>query len=227
MKIACVLPAYNEEPRIGGVIKGIIKEKYIDQIIVVDDCSDDNTYGLVKKMSRNRKIRVYRHIINRGAGAATYTGIQAAIKAGAGIIVTIDSDGQHRPEDIKRLVAPIERNEADVVIGSRFLDPEREMPLKKSFGNRFLNMMTMLLFGMKSTDTQSGFKAFSRDAAERINVTINDYGFCSEIIGEISRNKLRMKEIPIKSIYLNNKQGTRVRDGIKIAIDLVISKMMR
>ncbi len=220
-KVIAVIPAYNEEKSIAGVV--LNTKKYVDKVLVIDDGSTDNTY----ENSKNVGAIVIKQIINRGAGAATWTGIQAALKIEADIIVTIDADGQHLPSDIPRLIKPILENEADVVIGSRFKENMAGAPFIKKIGNILLNKITFLFYGINIMDTQSGFKALTRESASLINISIDRYGFCSEIIGEIRKNNLRFVEISVPAIYLDKIKGTTTYDGIKILFDLVLRGISR
>lgn len=195
-KIFILIPAFNEGTVIQDVIKGIKKEGF-DNIIVADDGSNDNTYQKAKEIEG---ITVLRHKINRGKGAATKTGIEAAKLLGADIIVTIDGDGQHDPEDIKNLINPIIKENFDVVLGTRLRNPDG-MPLHKRIHNWIANLITWYLFGLWVTDSQSGFRAYSRKAAELINTKADRYDYDSEVIREIYIYKLKFKEIPIKVRY--------------------------
>lgn len=216
-----VIPAFNEEKTITRVIKGL-KLNGWQNIIVVNDGSVDRTAMLAKKQG----VIVLNHLINRGLGAALNTGIHAALKFGADIIVTFDADLQHRPEDVERLINPILNNKADVVIGSRFLNKQdlKDMPLAKRIGNMGLTIITFLLFGAITTDSQSGLRAFSRKAAEKIEIKTNRMEVSSEIIAEITRKKLKKLEIPIKAIYL--RKGQSVLDGFKILGKLLLKRLM-
>lgn len=219
MKVIAVIPAYNESKTIAEVVKKASKSA--DSIVVVDDGSFDGTKDSVLGLGI-RNVHLYCHSINRGVGAATSTGIKAALGLGADIVVMLDSDGQHRPEDIPRITGPIRKGEADVVIGSRFLR-KADIPMVKRIGNKSLNLITKILYGLRCTDTQSGYKAFSRHAASAIDIKVDRYGVCSEIIGEIKKRKLRVMEVPIDAINIE-KKGTTVMDGIEIAIDLVLRR---
>jgi glycosyltransferase involved in cell wall biosynthesis len=202
MKIFIVIPAYNEATVIQGVIKEIGKEGY-ENIIIVDDGSRDQTYKKAKEIS---EVTVLRHKINRGKGAATKTGIEAAKLLGADIIVTMDGDGQHDPKDIKNLANPIIENSFDVVLGSRLKNPEG-MPLYKRLHNHIANIITWYLFGLWVTDSQSGFRAYSRKAADLINTKADRYDYDSEVIKEIYIYKLKFKEVPIEVRYTEYSKG--------------------
>ncbi|RMF55959.1 glycosyltransferase family 2 protein [Candidatus Woesearchaeota archaeon] len=222
-KIFIVIPAYNEEKSVGKVIKCLQKKGYYN-IIVVDDGSKDRTFEIASKAGAI----TLRHIINRGLGGALGTGIKAALMEGADIIVTFDADGQHDVNDIKKGVDIIEKNEADVVIGSRLLNP-KGMPLIRRIGNWGFNVITWLLFGVWSTDSQSGLRFFSRKAAEKIRIRMNRMEASSEIIKEIGRNRLRMKEVPIKAIYTDYSmsRGQSSWNAFRILFKLIIRKIMR
>ncbi|MBI2129652.1 glycosyltransferase family 2 protein [Candidatus Woesearchaeota archaeon] len=221
--VVIVIPAYNEEAKIGNVISDLIRNGHED-IIVVDDGSQDNTY----KIAKSRKVDVYKHVINRGLGGALGTGIKAAIMKNAGIIVTFDADGQHAASDIKRLIKPILDGKADVVIGSRLIKPDG-MPFIRKVGNWGMNFITYIMFGVWTTDSQSGLRAFSRKAAEKISIKGNRMEVSSEMISEIGRRNLRFKEVPIKAIYTDYslKKGQSNLNAFKILLKLVVRKLMR
>lgn len=221
-KVFIVVPAYNEEKTIAGVLKGLKNAGFRD-IVVVDDGSIDKTYNLAKKES----VMLYRHVLNRGLGGALGTGIKAALANNADIIVTFDSDGQHNPLDIKNVIKPITKKKADVVIGSRLLEP-KGMPWYRVVGNKIGNLVTFVLFRVKVSDSQSGLRAFSRKAAEKIEIKTNRMEVSSEIIAEIKKKKLKLKEVPINVIYtkysLSKGQGFFV--GLKTLFKLILRKIM-
>ena len=195
MKTYIILPAYNEEKVIKEVITDIQKQGY-SNIIVVNDGSSDNTYQEAKSTG----IITLSHPINRGKGAATQTGIDAAKLLNADIIVTMDSDGQHNPKDIKKLIQPILNDKADVVIGSRMLNT-KGMPKSRIIMNKIANIVTYIFFGILVSDSQSGFRAYNRKAYTSVYTYMDRYEFESEMLGQIKNAKLRIKEVPIKVIY--------------------------
>ena len=201
-KIFIVIPAYNEEQVIQDVISEVGNAGY-KNIIVVDDGSCDATR---QKAAAIDGAFVLRHKINRGKGAATKTGIEAAKLLGADIIVTMDGDGQHAPEDIRPLITPIIEEQCDVVLGTRLLDPQG-MPGYKIIQNKIGNLITWFLFGLYVTDSQSGFRAYSHHAAETINTRGDRYEYDSEVLREIYRYKLKFKEVPIKVRYTEYSLG--------------------
>jgi len=215
-----VVPAFNEEKTIGVVIKGLKKHGWRN-IIVIDDGSTDKT----GEIAREQGVIVLRHVINRGLGAALGTGINAALLLGAEYIVTFDADNQHFPEDIERIVEPLIDNKADIVVGSRFKKKEsrRNVPLKYRIGNLGLNIITFLLFGKWSTDTQSGLRGFTRRAASMITIRTNRMSVSSEIIAEAKRKKLRIIEVPINIRYPHQRQG--FISGLRIISRLLLRRI--
>lgn len=222
-KIFIVLPARNEAQQIGEVILEIKKEGF-ENIVVVDDGSMDKT----AEVAENSGAKVVRHIINRGAGAATFTGIKAALELDAGVIVTMDADGQHASEDIQNLVKPILNKEVDVVLGSRLID-KKGMPMIRRLFNFAGNFVTWILFGMWVSDSQSGFKAFSKQAAEKIEIKTNGYEFCSEVIREIRAKKFSYTEISIQTKYTeySMQKGQSFANGVRTFMKLVLRSFMQ
>lgn len=203
-----VIPAYNEERVIQNVLNEVKSAGY-ENIIIVDDGSKDNTYLKAKKIP---KITVLRHKINRGKGGATKTGIEAAKLLGADIIVTMDGDGQHDPNDVQSLILPILEQSCEVVLGTRLANPEG-MPWYKIFHNKIANVITWYLFGLWVTDSQSGFRAYSRHAAEVINTRGDRYEYDSEVLREIYIYKLKFKEVSIKVRYTEYSMGKIQKQG--------------
>jgi UDP-N-acetylglucosamine---dolichyl-phosphate N-acetylglucosaminyltransferase len=207
--IHIVVPAYNEEQVIGDVIREIrAAGEYT--IIVVDDGSRDATYRQAKDIGEN--VVALRHKINRGKGAATKTGLVAAKRLGAEIVVTMDGDGQHDPTDIEALVAPIQSGQCDVVLGCR---PKvwGEMPFIKIVANKIGNVVTWLFYGIHVSDSQSGFRAYSRFAATIIDTKADKYEYDSKVIREINNNRLRFVEVPIKVRYTEYSMGKPQKQG--------------
>lgn len=213
-KIFVVIPAFNEELVIQDVLIGLKNEGFND-IIVVDDGSEDNT---LENAHQIEGVTAIRHKMNRGKGAATKTGIEAAKLLGADIIVTMDGDGQHDPDDINNLTRPIISGKFDVVLGSRLKNPNG-MPHYKRIQNRLANVFTWYLFGLWVSDSQSGFRAYSRKAADLINTRTDRYEYDSEVIREIYVAKLKFKEVPISVKYTsyskNKKEKQNTYNGFK------------
>lgn len=224
--IAVVVPAKNEAAVLRQVLSRIPRQ--IDGtdliLIVVDDGSSDDTAVI----ARDCGAHVLHHLTNLGVGAATRTGLSAALALDAGIIVTMDADGQHDPAEIGRLVRCLIEGPFDVVIGSRLLT-HKGMPLSRFAANLLLNAVTFVVYRKIVSDSQSGFKAFSRAAAEKLELRSCGYEICSEIVGEIYRKQLRYKSLPVKAVYTHYSQakGQHFLNGINLLLELFIRLVRR
>ncbi|OQA03082.1 MAG: Undecaprenyl-phosphate mannosyltransferase [bacterium ADurb.Bin400] len=223
MKLAIVIPAYNEEKTVGSVIDSLPKAikgiRKID-VIVVNDGSNDDTLEEIKNYPQ---VTVLSHLINRGLGAALGTGFKYAIRHNADIIVSFDADGQHDPKDIEKIIKPILNNKSEAVIGSRLMKP-KGMPWYRVVGNLGLNLATLVLFGIWTTDSQSGLRAFSRNALQKIDIRSDRMEVSSEIVREISRKKIKFTEVPVSVIYSDYSlaKGQRNINGINIILKMFL-----
>jgi glycosyltransferase involved in cell wall biosynthesis len=224
MKVVIIIPAYNEEKNIKSIINACQLLGY-SHIVVVDDGSTDNTAAI----AREAGAVVVSHILNRGAGAATQTGLQAARLLNADVAVTIDADEQHKPQDIKSLINVLVAEKSDVVIGSRFMNHENRVPLVRRLFNRIANIVTYFLSGIMLTDSQSGLKAFSRKALETINISSSGFEFSSEIIRETDHYKLSITEVPVSVVYTpySLSKGQNLSTGLATVFRLIIRTLMR
>jgi glycosyltransferase involved in cell wall biosynthesis len=218
--VLIILPAYNESVVISSVISDIIKEGF-NNILVVDDCSSDNTFSIAEQAGAI----VLKHPINRGAGAATATGIEYAKRNNFEKIILMDSDGQHSSKDIKKLLVELEN--FDVVIGSRMIGNLDSMPVQRKLANKVGSLVTLFFFGKFVHDSQSGFKAFNRRAIDCIKITFDRYEFCSEIVGEISNHSLTVKEVPIKILYSEHSMGKGHGQSIGNGFKMILKFLMR
>jgi len=221
MKVIAVIPAYNEAARIGAVLARV--RPLVDELIVVDDGSADDTFAAVK----GEGIVALRHAINRGQGAALKTGTLAALERGADVVVHLDADGQHDPETISLLVTPIGRGEADVAFGSRFLGVEAVgMPLSRRALLEAARLFSAFALGISRsvTDPQSGFRAMSAKAAKEIDFTQDRMAHCSEILRLVSRSSLRVCEVPTRVRYTSETlaKGNKATDAFHIVWQLFI-----
>lgn len=210
LAVYIVIPAYNEATIIQSVIAEIRGAGY-ENIVIVDDGSSDNTFEKAQEISG---ITVLRHKINRGKGAATKTGVEASKLLGADIIVTMDGDGQHNPADIVRLIEPIQQSQFDVVLGTRLRNPQG-MPWYKICANHIGNAVTWFFYGLWVSDSQSGFRAYSRHASELINTKTDRYEYDSEVIREIYMYKLKYTEVPIEVRYTAYSMGKIQKQGFQ------------
>jgi UDP-N-acetylglucosamine---dolichyl-phosphate N-acetylglucosaminyltransferase len=222
-RVAIVIPAYNEEQTILEVIRSL-KQHGFTTLIVVDDGSSDRT----GELACQEGVILLRHVLNRGLGGALGTGITAALRLGAEAVVTFDADGQHDPDDIARLLEPIAKGEADVVIGSRMLEPTG-MPYPRRLANWTANIVTYLLFRGWTTDSQSGLRAFSSQAAARIQIMTSGMEVSSEIIGETVKKRLKRTEVPVQAIYTDYSlsKGQNFTVGLQTLRKLVLAKARR
>ncbi len=220
MKLFIVIPAYNEEQNISSVLENLKKEFPEAEIVVVDDCSADKT-----REKAAEKAIVLRHLINLGQGAALQTGTEYALQQGADYIAHFDADGQHRPQDLKKMVNFLEQGEVDVVLGSRFLGQgKEEIPwTKKVFILQPARFLNFFLTGLLLTDAHNGLRVLSRRAAEKISITQERMAHNTEIIAQIKKNRLKYKEMPIKVIYQD--YGQNFLDGLRILKDLFWRKI--
>ena len=210
MSLLIGLPAYNEEPVIHDVVKRL-KNRGYDNVLVVDDCSVDDT----KEEAEKAGAKVIQHDENKGAGGATKTILNHARQEGYDHLVLMDSDGQHDPRDIKKLEDY--KDEYDFVLGVRDLS-NPEVPIRRKIANRFGNFITWLYFGNWVSDSQSGFKLLNKKAIQKVTITFDGYEFCSELLGEVKKHDLRLKEVPIRVIYTDHSQqkGQSIMKGFKM-----------
>ena len=173
--IIAAMPAHNEEGTIAKVVLGA--KKHVDKVVVVDDGSTDSTAELAEALGA----LVVRHEENRGYGDAIRTCFETAKELDADIMVTLDSDGQHDPSFIPDFITAMKNNKADIVIGSRFLAKNETIPKYRIVGMKVLNLFTRL-HGIKTTDSQSGYRAYGRRAIEGIKIRNPDMGAGSEIL---------------------------------------------
>jgi glycosyltransferase involved in cell wall biosynthesis len=226
VKTVVVIPAYNEEKTIAEVVSGV--REVVPHVFVIDDGSSDSTGAEAKRAGAE----VITHAINRGQGAALATGLEAAAAAAADVIVTFDADGQMDPADIPRLVSSVVSGEHDVVLGSRFLTDNGQwttdngqMPILRRILLKTALAFTRLTTGLRLTDTHNGLRAFSRPAAEKLDLECDRMAHASEILEKISANGLAYAEIPVTIRYTeySKAKGQKLSGALKILRDLVIS----
>jgi len=190
--IAAVIPAYNEEKTIIEVIERT--KKFVDHIVVVDDCSDDCTFDEANKSGAE----IVKHKKNKGKTAALKTGFKRTMEYD--VVVILDGDLQHLPEEIPNLIAGIEDG-ADICIGSRFLSDSSCMPFTNRISNKIASALLTILSGRKVTDPQSGFRAIKREALEKLKLPADGYAVENIMILEAAKKGFKILEIPISCIY--------------------------
>lgn len=213
MKTALVIPAYNEEKHITDVVDAA--HPHVDLVIVVDDGSKDATYSILQAYTKNHpSVITLKHPANLGKGAALKTGYEAAMRMGASCLVTIDADGQHPPELIPAFTDPIIAGDVDAVFAYRQHDAP--MPAVRKAGNAAINVCTRWLFHMQLSDVWCGFRAFSTDAYKDIQWVAPDYSGEIELVLKMGRKKIRYKEHPIPTIYIDAAKGVDIMHGLKL-----------
>jgi len=219
--ILVVVPAYNEEKRIGRVLRGLFEHGY-KNILVVDDCSLDNTVNIALRAGA----KVLSHKINRGQGASLETGNVYARQNGYDIVVHFDGDDQMNPEDIKMAIDKIENGGYDIVLGSRFLDGRSKIPFPKKFlilpVSRWINFV---FTHVKLTDVHNGFRVLNKKALDSIRITQDQMAHNTEIVRQIKKNDLKFVEIPVEINYHHFGQG--VEGGVQILKDLLLDRISK
>jgi len=195
LKITIGIPAYNEEKNIASIITKL--KKITDSIIVCDDGSSDTTSDI----SKNLGAIVITHKKNMGYGVAINSIFQKAKELNSDLLVTFDADGQHRVEDIEKVVEPIKNNTADLVIGSRFLDKKSNVPNYRKIGIKVITKITNVSIKKKLTDSQSGFRAYNKQVLSQISPSDIGMGISTEILIKSSSKGLRIMEVPVTILY--------------------------
>ncbi len=223
MKIIVVIPAYNESLSVAAVVATV--KPFVGEVVVVDDGSSDNTAGL----ARSAGAWVLQHLVNLGYGAALISGSDEAAARGADIIVHFDADGQFEPAQISAVTAPIVKNQAEVVFGSRFLGEAVNINWLRFITLKLAIYFTWFLSGIKLSDAHNGFRAVSRGAWQKMKLHQSRMAFSSEIVDEVARQKLRYQEVPVKVRYTaysraHSQQGRW--PALKIIKDIFWSKFL-
>ena len=213
------IPAYNEENAVGSTVLGV--KRYADDVVVVDDGSTDRTPEIVAQAD----VTLLQHERNRGKGAAIRTLFEHAQDLDCDALVLLDADGQHDPADVPALAKPVVEDEADMVIGSRYLAPEDrdETPVYRRVGQVVLDYCTAQVTGANLTDSQSGFRALSPEALSELSITTDGMGVESEMIDSATNQGLTIDERAIDARYENLEGQTYnpVKHGLTVMLFLV------
>jgi len=217
-----VIAAYQEQTMVARVVEEV--RELFPNVIVVDDGSKDQTADRARKAGA----RVLRHAINRGQGAALQTGIAYALRCGADVVVTFDADGQHDANDLPHLVEPIASGRADFALGSRFM---RGRPAGVPLARRALltcaRAFTRWTSGLQLSDTHNGLRAFSRQAASRLDLQLDRMAHASELIDNVRRSGLPYEEVPVRVRYTeySRAKGQKARDAFRVLADYVLGRI--
>jgi len=218
-----IVPAYNEAARIARTLQALLP--HYPNVVVVDDGSRDTT----RQTAHDAGAWVLRHEVNSGQGAALQTGLDFALRQGAEYLVTFDADGQHDPEDIAKLLAPLVKDEADVALGSRFLGQTVDMPFTRKVILKAGVLFTRIVSNIKVTDTHNGLRAFTRSAASKLHLVQDRMAHASEILDQIRQKQLRYVEVPVTIRYTAETlaKGQTSMQAVKIAGELLLGRMIK
>ena len=217
MTITLILPAFNEEVSIGSMV--LHAKQHADHVIVIDDGSKDRT----SEVAQLAGAEVIRHPRNLGKGKALMTGFEHVRKNGSKVIITMDSDGQHDPDDIPKLVSPILDGEADIVNGSRYMKgTDKNTPIYRRIGQNVLDKATNLNAGLQITDTQSGFRAFARHTLPAFRFKSNGLAIESEMLMDAANAGFRIKEVNIGVRYdVDCSTENPLKHGLKVLANVI------
>jgi len=217
-----VIPCYNEGEVLRETLEKLIALD-VCGIIVVDDGSDTPVYPLIQDLP----VHCLRHCINLGQGASLQTGMEYAKRLGAEAVVHFDADGQHRPEDVQRFLEALQG--CDIVLGSRFLRSEdkKAVPFGKRMLLRVARIVNFIFTGLWLSDAHNGFRALGRKALDCIDLTENRMAHATEIMSQIRKGRLVVKELPVSIDYTaySKAKGQRWYNSLNILLDLIISKI--
>ena len=215
-KVIAAIPCFRTRQWIGDVV--CRTKKYVDQVIVLDDGSNDGT----SEIAGEKGALVVRHETNMGYGRAISSCFQAAKANDGDVLVILDGDGQHNPEEIPQLLSPIFRGEADLIIGSRFITNEHNMPRYRRFGIGVITFLWNFGARVKVSDAQSGFRAYSRKVFESLPLSEKGMSVSIEILEKARRKRAVIKEVPISCLYFWSTLNLKaIRHGLGVAMSVV------
>jgi glycosyltransferase involved in cell wall biosynthesis len=226
--ISFVVPAYNEAQSLEDVLQRVYALPLRAEVIAVDDGSTDRTAEILEQFAESQGLIAIRHDRNRGKGASVRTGLA---RSTGEVVVIQDADMEYDPAEVPTLIEPIERGVADVVFGSRLLGgrPQRAYLFWHLVGNRFLSLLTNVLYNTTLSDMETGYKAFRADALRSLRLTQDGFGIEPELTGEVCGRRLRVYQTPIAYYGRTYAEGKKItwRDGVKAVLVLVQVRLRR
>ena len=214
--LSVIMPVFNEAATVADVIKTVLAQRPVRQLVIVDDASSDGTWEQLQPLALNEpRVKLIRHELNQGKGAALRTGFALAT---ADIVVVQDADLEYDPAEYHRLLAPILSGKADVVFGSRFLgaSAHRVLYYWHSVGNQMLTTLSNMATDLNLTDMETCYKTFRREIIQKIKIEENRFGFEPEITAKVARSNARIYEVAISYSGRTYMEGKKIgwRDGI-------------
>lgn len=213
--LSIVMPVYNEEQTVGSIIERVLAQRPVKELIIVEDCSCDNTWAALQEWpARDPRVRLFRHEVNRGKGAALRTGFAQAT---APYVLVQDADLEYEPGEYHLLLAPILADRADVVFGSRFMGGARRVLYYwHSVGNHFLTTLSNMTTNLWLTDMETCYKLFRREIIQQLSLREDRFGFEPEIVAKVARLGVRVYEVPITYNGRTYAEGKKInwKDGV-------------
>lgn len=223
--LSVIMPVYNEAATVSEIIRRVLEQSPVQELIIVDDCSSDKTLEVLRKIAADdSRIRLFSHEVNLGKGAALRTGFK---EARAEVVLVQDADLEYDPSEYGKLLKPILSGKADVVYGSRFLGSEAHRVLYywHSVGNYFLTMLSNMATNLSLTDMETGFKAFRREIIQQISLVENRFGFEPEVTAKLARHKprLRIYEVAVSYYGRTYEDGKKIgwKDGVSALVSII------
>jgi glycosyltransferase involved in cell wall biosynthesis len=223
VKVSIVIPVYNEKTTIKEILRRVkaVKLGLAREIVIVDDCSNDGTSDILKRLAKQPSLKIVFHDKNRGKGAALRTGFS---RASGDIILIQDADLEYDPREYPRLLEPILEGRADVVYGSRFLSgPHRVFFFWHYVGNKLLTTFSNIVSNLNLTDMETCYKVFKREVLQKIRLRSERFGFEPEITIKLAKLRCRIYEVPISYAGRDYSEGKKIgwKDGLAAVYHII------
>jgi len=223
--LSVIMPVYNEAATVAEIVRRVLEQELVQELIIVDDCSNDTTLIVLQRLAmKQSRIRLFSHDVNRGKGAALRTGFK---EARADVVIIQDADLEYDPAEYAKLLRPIVSGQADVVYGSRFLGSEAHRVLYywHSLGNYVLTLLSNMATNLNLTDMETGFKAFRREVIQKLELEESRFGFEPEVTAKLAKfsPKLRIYEVAVSYYGRTYEEGKKIgwKDGVTALISII------